>query len=146
MESRNRAARDSNESERENLSGEDGTSTVGEPGERRHLKRWKDDEDADGKRRDNADLHERRQIIAGREKKPHRQNRSSESVTHDQKCEGRTTERKDGSKSWVQRNPLSREQRENEKHDTDRACLQHTMRTNPSHVRTHQHRNRNREP
>ena len=43
-----------------------------------------DDEDPDRQRDHDADLHERREVVARREQQPHRQHRRREAVGHDE--------------------------------------------------------------
>ena len=67
------------------LAGEDRPGAVGELRQRRHLQRRQHDEDAERERDDDADLHERRQVVARREQQPHRQHRRGEAVDHDRR-------------------------------------------------------------
>ena len=68
-----RAAGDGDEAERENFAGEDGAGAVDEARERGHLQRRAHEQDADGERAIDAELHESAEIIARSEQQPDRQ-------------------------------------------------------------------------
>ena len=81
VEARQRPARDGDEHEREQLAGEDRAGALaGEVGDRLLLQDRGGEDQADRQQHDHADLHERRQVVAGGEQHPDRQDRGDEAV------------------------------------------------------------------
>src|SRR6202030_4751898 len=83
MKSADRAARNGNEAEGENLSSEDRACAVDEARERRHQDLRPDKQDPRSKSKNGAGFDERAEIIARREKQPDWQRRSREAIRHD---------------------------------------------------------------
>ncbi len=77
MEAGNGAARYCDEEEREKATGEDRAGAVDELRHRRHTEIGEDDENSKRQSDNRSDLQERRQVVAGREKRPDRQNEAT---------------------------------------------------------------------
>ena len=83
MEAGDGAAGDGDEAEREDLAGEDRARAVDEAREGGQLQLRLHEQDADAQQQDDAQLHERAQVIARREQQPHRQGAGEEAVDDD---------------------------------------------------------------
>jgi len=146
MESADGSARNRYEGEGKYLSGEHRPGAIGELRERRHLERRQHDHDPQSHRQHYADLDEGGEVVARGEQEPHRQNRREEAVTHYQKCEGLRGERERRCEHRILRDPASGVKRQNQKDQTDRARLQHLVRSHPAQIYAHEERRGNRQP
>ena len=87
VEAGDRAAGDGDEDERVNLAGDDRPAAVDELRECRRVDRRRHHDRADDQRRDRAELHVRREVVARAEQHPHRQHRGDEAVRGDRVCD-----------------------------------------------------------
>ncbi len=88
MKTGNGTAGDGDETKREHFAGDDQAGTVGELGERGQLQHGQHKQNAERQRNNCAQLHERAQIIAGREQQPHRQTAGNDAVADDEPGDG----------------------------------------------------------
>ena len=84
---------DRDEAEREDRAPEHRPGAVDEAGQRRHVDRRLDQQDARGQRQDRADLDEGRQVVARREQQPDRQRRGGIAVHDDGDRQGQGEQR-----------------------------------------------------
>ena len=144
MEARDGAAGDRDEQEGEEVAGPGRSGSVDEAGQRRHLHRRCDDRDADRQRRDRADLQEGRQIVAGREQQPDRQNRSDEAVTDQQPGQLFAVQREDRAPERIGRNLAAVGDRGHQQDEADDRDFTDPARPDEAQINAHQECDRNR--
>src|SRR5712692_4395258 len=122
METADRAARNGDKAEGENLAGKDRACAVDEACERRHQNLRPDKQDAHSKRKNGASLDKRAEIVARREKQPNRQGRRREAVRNNVKGERDTAKREHAGPSGGIGHPLPRNNhKKHQSHAHDRS-------------------------
>src|ERR1700741_10609 len=92
MEATDRAARNSDETERKNLPGKHRAIAIHEAGEWRHEHLRAHQENSGRERKDGAGLDERAQIVTRRKQQPNRKRRSRKAVSDDRKRQRESAE------------------------------------------------------
>ncbi len=87
MKTGNRAAGDRDTNKRKHRPGKDWSRTIDEAGNRRHEKRWSQNNDCNRQCRDGAQFQKCAEIISRREQHPNRQDGRSQAVEHQRPCE-----------------------------------------------------------
>jgi hypothetical protein len=142
VEARHRAARDRDEEKREQVARPDGAGAVDELRERRHLQLGRNDQNADRKAENRADLEERREIVARREQEPHRQHRRDEAVADQDPGELRAGEREHRRERRGFADVLAVHDREHQAEEADDRHLADLARTDVARVHAHEDRDR----
>src|SRR5580692_152814 len=103
MKSTDRSASDGDKAKRKNLSRENRTASIDESRERRHHHVGADKQNSRRKRKNGASLYESAQIIARREKQPHRKNGGRKTIRDDYKSQRNAAERESPRPRWRRR-------------------------------------------
>ena len=143
VEARNCTACDGDKDKREELAREHRSGTIDEACDRWHLERRQYHENADREREYDCDLHESAEVVTRREQQPHRQHRREKAVDHDRNRERGAAQREHRREFGRCRDPLADVQRQHQQRESHRGGFEHAVRSNPSQIDTHQHRNWN---
>ena len=141
MEAGQRTARDRDEQEREQRAGEHwALAAAGELGDSGRLHDWAGDQDADREQGDGADLHERRQVVARREQKPHRQHRCGEAVDDQAPAQRYRGKAEPCLTPCRFGNPAARDDGQQQQGNADQRHLGHPTRTQEAQIDAHEDR------
>ena len=144
MKSAHRAAGDGDETERENLPGEDRPGAVCESRQRGHLERGPHHQHAGGEREDRRDLYEGAQVVARSQQQPDGERGSRKSVDDDGDRKRRARKRECVRPGGRRVHPLAGYHREADQRDAPKRRLEHASRPQESQVDSHQQRDGNR--
>ena len=143
MKAADRAAGDGDEREGKNISGEHRAGAVDEAGQRRHVQHGPQRDDSQCQQSNGSQLHERAQVVAGRQQQPDRQRRRCESVDDDQDRQCGTGEREPLRHRRSLRNPLPAPDCQHHQNEAEGRSFQHFAGPQSSQIHSHQKRDGN---
>ncbi len=142
MEPRYRATSDGDEQEREQRALPDRAGAIGELGQRWHLELRGDDQDADGKAHDGADLEEGRQVVTRGQHQPDRQHGGDKAVAHQHPGDLYTGKGESWAPDRIRSNLAAQPDGSKQQHYADDGNLTDAAGADIAHVDAHEHGDR----
>jgi hypothetical protein len=144
VETRDRAAGDGDEQEREQRARPDGPSAVHEPRHRWHLEVWRNEQNAEREGSNRSDLEKGREIVARGQEQPHWQDRGDETVGNQHPAELCARKGKGGTPGRALGDVLAEHDRQHQEHETNGGNLADGPGPDVTGVEAHEDRNRDR--